>query len=136
MAVGAASLLLLAWYDSVSLLSVPTAWLLSVAVPAAATRCLVWWLQRQESRQPFLYIMGAGFGGGILSALATALAGIVVLAMTGQNEWVGSALSNWPVIALIAFPEGFINGTLVTAFVVLAPDAMKLYDAEDYDTGT
>ena len=48
------------------------------------------------------------------------------------SKWMGLALTLAPFILLIAFPEGFINGTLVTAFIVLAPDSMKLYDSDDY----
>jgi uncharacterized membrane protein len=115
-----------------SVASAPLGWWLSVAAPAMATRWWVDWLRHRRARHPFIYIMGAGFFGGILAALVTAVLGLAVLAAIGQTEWVGAALANWPVIVLIAFPEGFINGTLVTAFVVLAPDTLKHFDSDYY----
>ncbi|MEM1113199.1 MAG: energy-coupling factor ABC transporter permease [Pseudomonadota bacterium] len=130
--IGALVVLVVSLFQGESLLAVPLAWVLSIAIPATVSRAMVWWLRGRSSRQPFIYIMGAGFGGGIASALATAAAGMLALSAIGQWHWVSAALGSWPVIVLIAFPEGFINGTLVTAFVVLAPDAMKLYDSADY----
>ena len=78
------------------------------------------------------FVLGAGFGGGILAAFTTALASLVILALIGQVELAATALEHWPVIVLMAFPEGFINGTVVTAFTILAPEQMKLLDSQFY----
>ncbi len=132
--VGAAAVLTSGLFSGADLSSLGLAWVLSVAAPATLSRALVGWLQRQPSRQPFLYILGAGFAGGHLAAIATALLALAVLALAGQAELVDSALTHWPVMALITFPEGFINGTLVTAFVVLYPDLVKHFDSEHYSS--
>lgn len=130
--VGAAAMVIALVLTGHSLVSAPVSWWLSVAAPALLLRWWVDWLRRHSAPHPFIYIMGAGFLGGIMAALITALAGLATLAAIGQAEWVNAALTNWPVILLIAFPEGFINGTLVTAFVVLAPDALKHFDSDYY----
>ena len=45
---------------------------------------------------------------------------------------VAGALENWPLIALIAFPEGFINGMLLSVLVVWYPDTVKTFDSVKY----
>jgi uncharacterized membrane protein len=133
--VGAAAVVISLVLSGHPVASAPLGWWLSVVAPALVTRWWVGWLRQRRSRHPFVYIMGAGFFGGILAALVTAVAGLATLAAIGQAQWVEAALANWPVIVLIAFPEGFINGTLVTAFVVLAPDTLKHFDSDYYFFG-
>jgi len=41
-------------------------------------------------------------------------------------------LVGWPFILLLMFPEGFINGMLVTAFTVFYPDVVKAFYDEFY----
>lgn len=130
--VGAAAVVISLALTGHPVTSAPLGWWLSVVAPALVTRWWVGWLRQRPARHPFVYIMGAGFFGGILAALVTAGAGLATLAAIGQTQWVAAALDNWPVIVLIAFPEGFINGTLVTAFVVLAPDTLKHFDSDYY----
>jgi uncharacterized membrane protein len=114
------------------LAAAPLAWLLSVVVPASLSRLLVQWLQRIRFRNLFIYLLGAGFGGGILSAIGIAVAGLLVLAQTGQADRVSYALENWPMITLIAFPEGFINGMVLSVIVVWYPDTVKTFDSVKY----
>lgn len=130
--VGAAAMVISLVVTGHSVASAPVSWWLSVVAPAVVTRWWVAWLRQRASRQPFVYILGAGFFGGVLAALVTAVAGLATLAAVGQSQWVDAALANWPVIVLIAFPEGFINGTMITAFVVLAPDMLKHFDRDYY----
>jgi len=39
---------------------------------------------------------------------------------------------DWPIVALLLFPEGFINGMLTSAVTLYAPDLMKTYDDAFY----
>ena len=43
-----------------------------------------------------------------------------------------AALEAWPLITLIAFPEGFINGMLVTTLTVFYPQTMRTFDESYY----
>jgi uncharacterized membrane protein len=110
----------------------PAAWLLTVAVPATVSRWLVHRLRKLRSRNLFIYLLGAGFGGGMLSALAAALAAIVVLLLAGHADLVNSGLRNWPLITLLMFPEGFINGMMVTTLTVFYPQLVKTFDDDHY----
>lgn len=108
------------------------AWLLTVAIPATVSRYLVHRLRRTRLRNLFIYMLGAGFGGGLLSVLASALAALLLLWLSGYQAWVSTALENWPLIFLLLFPEGFINGMIVTTLTVFYPDLVKTFDERHY----
>lgn len=125
---GTAAILAYIWLIGETFAAIPVAWLLTVAIPATVTTLLVREVQRRWSRNLFVYVLGVGFGGGILCGLALALAGLGVLALSGQQEMVTSALENWPLIALMLFPEGFINGMVMTTLAVFYPDLVRTYE--------
>ncbi len=112
--------------------ALPAAWLLTVAVPASVSRYLVYRLRRLQSRNLFIYMLGAGFGGGVASVIAVAAAALPLLWLIGQREWVGDALANWPLITLLLFPEGFINGMMITTLTVFYPQSLKTFDERYY----
>ena len=108
------------------------AWLLTVAVPATVSRWLVYRLQRVRLRNLFIYMLGAGFGGGMLSVLAIALVAVALLWVAGQAGMATAALAQWPLIFLLLFPEGFINGMVVTTLTVFYPGLVKTFDDDFY----
>ncbi len=110
--------------------ALPSAWLLTVAVPATVSRWLVARLPRSQNL--FLFTLGGGFAGGILSALAVAVLSLPLLWFIGQGELASRALEGWPLLVLVLFPEGFINGMLVTAACVFFPGAVKTFDDQFY----
>lgn len=120
------------WLRELSPLTAPLAWLFSVLVPATTTRWLAHLLRRHAFRNLFVYMLGAGFGGGVLTVLVLALLALPVFALMGQHDWVALSLEKWVFIALVMFPEGFINGMLVTAFTVFYPELVKTFDADFY----
>jgi uncharacterized membrane protein len=111
---------------------VPLAWLTAVALPAVVSRLLVHRVRWMRSNNLFLYLLGVGFGGGILSMLVMVLAAIAALLFCGQQAWVAEALENWPMIVLVLFPEGFINGMIVTTLTVFYPQLVKTFDEQHY----
>jgi uncharacterized membrane protein len=114
--------------------AIAPAWLLTVATPASVTLWLVRALRRLRSRNLFIYMLGAGFGGGLLSVLAVALAALLLLWISGLQSLALGALANWPVICLLMFSEGFINGMLVTTLAVFYPELLRTLD-DDYYLG-
>ena len=67
-----------------------------------------------------------------LEAWTSALVALPVFWLAGQGAWVTGAFDNWPLIFLMLFPEGFINGMLVTALTVFYPDVVKTFDDDYY----
>lgn len=118
-----------------SLQATSTAWLLSVAIPASVSRWLVYALRKQRKQNLFIFMLGAGFGGGILSILVVSLVSLLLFWLIGQGEWSRNALDNWPLISLMLFPEGFINGMLVTTLTVFYPGLVKTFDERFYLDG-
>ena len=127
---GSAALLCQLLLIGASPAALPWAWLFTVAVPATVSRWLVARLPR--NRNLFLFTLGGGFAGGILSVLAVALLALPALWLAGQGELAAEALAGWPLITLVLFPEGFINGMLVTAACVFFPGAVKTFDDSFY----
>jgi len=112
--------------------AVSAAWLLTVAIPATVSYWLLQRLRRLRSRNLFIYLLGAGFGGGLLSVMALAIAALPLLWLSGLHELVLGALANWPLILLMMFPEGFINGMIVTTLTVFYPDLVRTFDDRYY----
>jgi len=102
--------------------ALPVEVLLSVLVPVITTQALLWLADRLPRTNLFVYLLGVGFLGGVFSML-----GALLLA---------SHLQGWtldhPLALLLAFPEGFISGAVVTALTVFAPSIMRTYDDVRY----
>ena len=120
------------WWEQFSTGAAPLAWLFTVLVPATTTRLLAHLLRRYGLRNLFVYMLGAGFGGGLLSVLVLGLLALPTFYLMGQGAWIAGALENWIFVVLLMFPEGFINGMLVTAFTVFYPDVVKTFDDAYY----
>ena len=104
-------------------------------IPASVSRWLVFVLRRQRQQNLFIFMLGAGFGGGILSMLVVAIVSLALFWLIGQGEWTRNAVENWPLLSLILFPEGFINGMLVTTLTVFYPGLVKTFDDAFYLDG-
>ena len=108
----------------------PATYILSIVIPATVTRTVLALLRRPGLGNPFTYILGAGFLGGGIAALAIALTGIALLLVAGVVDPVTTALEYWPLIFLMMFSEGFINGMCAAALAVFYPQWMKTYDEQ------
>lgn len=105
--------------------------LLGVIFPAAITYGILKVITRWQVQNLFLYTLGAGFAGGMLTMLVTG--GVGVLLAYLLNESHGLLLThNSHLFLLLAFPEGFCNGAIISTLAVLAPEMVKTYDHEFY----
>ncbi len=115
-----------------SLSGMALSWLYSVALPATLTRAVTGFLRRYSPRNLFVYLLGAGFGSGVLTPVVVALAALPLFALIGRGDWVTGALDNWVLVVLVAFPEGFTNGALIATLTVLSPSLLRTFDEEHY----
>lgn len=113
----------------------PVSLLLTVALPALITRQLARALYRPRLANPFFYILGAGFAGGGLVVVALAGVWLVLFSLLGQDAAVAKATEVWPLLLLMTFSEGFMNGMCIAALAVFYPDAVKTFDDEFYFGG-
>jgi uncharacterized membrane protein len=105
-----------------SVLALPVNLLLTVAVPVLVTLGVLWAADHLKRSNLFVYMLGVAFGGSMLSILASFLVG----------TWLFQPGLDHAVVLLVTFPEGFLNGTLISAFAVFYPDMVKTYDDVRY----
>jgi uncharacterized membrane protein len=106
--------------------------LLTVLIPTTVSRALVYGLQKPALGNPFVYILGAGFAGGALVVLALALKWFALAPWFLVPQPLGDLLSLWPLLLLMMFSEGFINGMCVAALAVFYPQWLKTFDEKLY----
>jgi len=103
---------------------------LTVSLPVAVTALLLQLALRHAPRNPFVYMLGVGFAGGALSMLAVLLVMLGLFALAGS----GGTPREWapPVLLLTMFPEGFINGALVSSLAVYKPHWLLTFDERHF----
>jgi len=106
--------------------------LLGVLIPVLVTILISQALERLEPRNLFAYIFVSGFFAAALAAAATVLAGMGLLAWSGQLTSSASLMEGFGYLLLVAFPEAFINGTAISALVVFCPDWLETFDTDRY----
>lgn len=111
------------------------AWLVSAAIPGAVSFGIAWAARFYLARNPFVFIFVCGFFGAGLAVLAAWLATAALLSLSGQPSPSGSGVSLAAFLPLVLFPEAFINGALVSMFIVYRPEWLRLYDEAFYARG-
>jgi uncharacterized membrane protein len=105
---------------------------LTTIVPASVSYIAVTISRRIPLQNLYIYMLGAGFLGAIFSVAALTLVFLLLLALSDQQALLASGLQQAPLILMLMFPEGFLNGTIVTALTVYRPELVKTFDEEFY----
>jgi len=111
--------------------ALPYVWLVSVVAPALITYLLLRLVSMTRVQNLFLYTLGVGFFGGVLTPTMITIA-------TGISLWLFEAnvfkvfWGNAYLLMLFTFPEGFLNGMIVSALAIMAPSLVKTYDDDFY----
>ena len=108
---------------------------LSALLPATITRALLRALYRPTLRHPFIYFLVAGFPGRGLVVLCLAVSAVALFWLAGLDSYVAAAAEWWPLVFLIMFSEGFLNGICVSALAIFCPDWVKTFDDRFYLDG-
>lgn len=124
--VGSAALLATALLDGSAPGPIAATAVLQVGVPVLLTWVVLRFAVRYGPRNLYVYLLGAGFLGGAASMLGCQLAMIGLLWLSGAR----AAVSHWSpeLLVVLMYPEGFVNGTLVTVLAVYVPGWMKTFD--------
>lgn len=112
--------------------ALPVNILVSVFIPGSVSFLIFFFISRWRVNHLFAYMLGAGFFGAIASVLVV---GVIMSGIGFLTE--GSELSrliehNRPYFFIWAFPEGFINGTIVSAITIFYPQLVKTLDEDRY----
>jgi uncharacterized membrane protein len=95
---------------------------LVVLVPVTVTMAVLVSANLLRRTNLFVYMLGVGFLGSMLALMA--------------SLWVGTLLLepdlDHALVLLLTFPEGFLNGTLISALTVFYPDIVRTYDDVRY----
>ncbi len=102
--------------------SLPFNLLLTVAVPVTVSAGVLAAANRLRRTNLFVYMLGVGFFGSMLAIGATLTLG----------NWLLDARLDHAVVMLLTFPEGFINGAVISALTVFYPELVRTYDDVRY----
>ena len=91
---------------------------LVVLVPVVVTMAVLAMANLLRRTNLFVYMLGVGFFGSMLALMASLWVGTLIL-----DPQLDHAL-----VLLLTFPEGFLNGALISALTVFYPDIVKPYD--------
>lgn len=92
-------------------------------------------LRQVEQRLPpnfFIYLFIVAFIGGGITVASSGLSLAVVLGFDGVHDWGKIYTEYVRYLPLIMFPEGLINGIIMTAMMVFHPDWIRTFDARRY----
>jgi len=129
---GALALGLLALVGTAEWQALPWSWFYSALLPASLAYGLVLVIERLPTRNLFVYILGLGFFGTLLTTLLNCL---LLLGLFWALLPDKALLALWDKRAFVVpllYSEGFMNGMLVTSVTVFFPDLVKTFDDERF----
>ena len=131
--VGALACGLLVAVGTASLNVLALDWVFTVLIPASLTYCLLLLIERLPTRNLFVYILGLGFFGTLLTTLINCLLLLVFYYfILGGPQGFDKLWDNVAFVVPLLYSEGFINGVLVTSITVFMPDLVKTFDDQRF----
>ncbi|MCB1771174.1 MAG: energy-coupling factor ABC transporter permease, partial [Candidatus Competibacteraceae bacterium] len=106
--------------------------LLLGALPVSISYGVYVLVDRYLPRHLFIYIFLCAFFNAMLAAGVTVWALVALLVVTETYTFARISSEYLPFLPLYLFPEGLINGMVITVLVGLRPDWLKTYDDERY----
>lgn len=101
-------------------------------VPVLIAHICAEWVERLKPENLFVYIFCSGFFPAAITAIFCCFMGMGLLWIDGIYAfppWVSEFIG---MLLLVAFPEAFINGTIITALVVFKPEWLETFNRTRY----
>ncbi|MDX1693976.1 MAG: hypothetical protein R3208_09435 [Ketobacteraceae bacterium] len=130
--IGAAAQLLLCLWEGNPGWGISVNFFLATVVPATISYGILRFIIRHKSNNLFLFLLGGGFFGSILTLLGTLVILAAVVALNGRWDTLADMADSALMVVLLSYSEGFINGLLVTAVTVFFPGIVKTFDEKKY----
>jgi len=112
--------------------SFPVDIVFSVVLPASASFAVLLGIQRIRLRNLFIYMLGGGFFGAMISIQVMAGGAVLLLHLCRAHELAAVVEEHYLIFLLLMFPEGFINGAIMSMLTVFWPDIVKTFDDHRY----
>lgn len=106
--------------------------LLLVLLPVLIAELAAAWVERFKPDNLFVYIFCSCFFPAALTAVLCAICGFALLWFNGLYEFPPWLDDLFGMVLLVAFPEAFINGTLITSLVVFKPEWLETFNRTRY----
>lgn len=108
--------------------------LLLGVLPVSTSYGIYYLVHRYLPHHLFVYIFLCGFFNAMLAAGVVVLTLVFLLVTTEVYSFARISSDYLPFVPLYLFPEGMLNGMVITALIGLRPDWLKTYDDETYLT--
>ena len=106
--------------------------MLLIILPVFIAHCCAKAIERLQPENLFMYIFFSGFFPAALTAALCIMSGTLLLWSSGIYELPSELGDFLGMILLVSFPEAFINGMAVTAFVVFKPEWLETFNYSRY----
>ena len=106
--------------------------LLLIILPVFITHYCAKIIERLKPENLFMYIFFSGFFPAALTAALCVVSATMLLWGNGIYEFSSELEDFLGMLLLVAFPEAFINGMAVTAFVVFKPEWLETFNYSRY----
>jgi uncharacterized membrane protein len=123
------------FYSGLGWLSLGINGLLMILIPVLITYVMLRMSERYLEQNFFVYVFFNGF-------LAAGLAVVMSLSLGGYVLWVNEAVAEkvllqsfFPYIPMMAGPEGFLNGMLIAAIIILKPEWIATFSDDTHLKG-
>ena len=128
---GGIALVLTHWISLPSWGNIGYHYLVNVITPATVSVLILYFIDKLQIQNLFVYILGGGFFGSMLTVILTGVVALITLWVSGSSLQF-PVFDNVYLFAMLTFPEGFINGAIITALTIVRPDLVKTYDDKFY----
>ncbi|MFT0213872.1 energy-coupling factor ABC transporter permease [Pseudomonas sp. F1_0610] len=101
-------------------------------IPVLIVHLCAEWVERLKPENLFVYIFCSGFFPAAITAIICSFTGLGLLWIDGIYAfppWISEFIG---MLLLVAFPEAFINGTVITALVVFKPEWLETFNRTRY----
>ena len=105
---------------------------ITILLPVLITHIVAFWVDKKLPKNFFVYLFVCGFFCAGLTAVFIGAAVSATLWFSEIYPWIKIQQDIVTIIVLTIFPEGLLNGILLTAIMVFYPDWVRSFDAKIY----
>ena len=124
--------LFVVFFGQPELIAVGINGVLLVLLPVLIAEVAAAQVERLQPNNLFVYIFCSCFFPAALTAVLCAISGFTLLWFNGLYEFPPWLDEFFGMVLLVAFPEAFINGTMITALAVFKPEWLETFNRSRY----